>query len=111
MPLSIVLIALMVVPCLGRGAERFRKLGKASVLDQSQGSGSPRGTSLQGVAFVYNMLGKKDTYILPETLTWQGYCGHSSGMFFRVRFTSDGPIGRNTEDSGGNRLAVNAVRK
>ena len=110
--LCVMLFALMIFPAWGAG---FNASGnwEASVMGSKvKAQVHQDGNSLQGVARVYNLFGGKDTYHFTGNID-QGRitAGHSSGHLFSGAITPDGRLVGTLKTRGGNRLAVNAVRK
>lgn len=112
LPLSVVLIAFIMSPAWGAGLNASGNW-EASVLGSKvKAQVRQEGASLQGVAFVYNMFGKKDTYHFTGNIDrGRITAGHSSGHVFSGAVTPDGRLVGTLKTKGGNTLAVNAVRK
>jgi hypothetical protein len=112
LPLLAVLLALMIFPAWGAGLTASGNWEASVMGSQVKAQVHQEGNVLQGVARVYNMFGKKDTYHFTGNIdNGRITAGHSSGHVFSGAITRDGHLVGTLRTRGGTQLAVNAVRK
>jgi hypothetical protein len=110
--LTATLIVIMILPAWSAGLNASGNWEAFVMGSKIRVHVSQDGRSLKGVAFVYNILGKKDTYHFNGHVDGGRItANHSSGDTFFGTITPDGHLVGTLRTRSGRRLAVNAVRK